>query len=134
MEALLIEWNTDTGKRAGDINPNDPNLQCYGWQNMDVDPAIELRLVVDNVHKKAYETTGITVLIGKDKINAAIDANFPSKISIQDDLIYSEHVKEKIKNKSIIIDNLPDDHNDRLKELMTTHSVKGIVEQKPQKV
>lgn len=49
MIALLIEWNQNTGKRAGNINPKDPKLQCYGWQNMDVTPAIELRVVEDEL-------------------------------------------------------------------------------------
>ena len=135
MKALLIEWNQNTGKRAGNINPRDPNLRCHGWQNMDVEPAIELRLVEDNRDMSKYEgIDGVTILNGKDEINTAIDDNFPSKISIEDELIYSEHFKEKIKDKKIKIDNLPDDREERLKELKVKHNIKGIIERKPQKV
>ena len=31
MNALLIEFDVNTGIRAGNIDPNDPKLQCYGW-------------------------------------------------------------------------------------------------------
>lgn len=34
MRALLIEFDLKTGKRAGGINPKDPKLQCYGWQDL----------------------------------------------------------------------------------------------------
>ncbi len=134
-KALLIEWDPNTGKRAGNINPRDTNLPCYGWQNMDVEPAIELRLVTDGKIGK-YNTTvsGITLLSGKDEINIAIDNNFPIKISIEDELIYSEHVKEKINTNDIKIDDLPDNKVERLKELKDKYKIKGIKEIKPQKV
>ena len=136
MKALLIEWEPHTGKRSGNINPKkDQNLRCNGWQNMDVSPAIELRIIEDNRDTSVYEAIeGITVLNGKTEINNAIDANFPSKISIEDELIYSEHVKEQIGNKKIKINELPDDRNKRLKELKDVYHIKGIRETKPQKV
>ena len=135
MKALLIEWDPSTGKRAGDINPKDPKLQCHGWQNMDVTPAIELRLVEDDRDLSQYGgVEGVTVLDGKDKINAAIDDNFPAKISIEDELLYSEHVKEQIGEKKIKIADLPDDRNKRLKELKNRHGIKGIRVIKPLKV
>jgi len=134
MKALLIEWDPSTGKRAGNINPRDQNLRCNGWQNMDVTPAIELRLVEDERNLSKYKNIdGVTVIEGQDQINAAIDANFPSKIMIEDDLIYSEHVKEKIKGKKIDIDKLPDNREERLRELKAI-GILGIVERKPQKV
>ena len=135
MKALLIEWNQITGKRAGDINPRDPNLPCHGWQNMDVTPAIELRLVEDGEIGR-YNTTaqGVTLLHGKDEINAAIDANFPPKISIEDELLYTEHFKEQIGDKSIKIKDLPDNRMKRLKELKNKYHIKGIVERQPYKV
>ena len=137
MKALLIEWNPNTGKRAGGINPKDHNLPCHGWQNMDVTPAIELRLVEDKRDLSEYECVtnpGVTVLIGKDEINSAIDANFPSRIVIEDELIYTEHVKEQISNKEIKINELPDDRTKRLKELKDRYHIKGIRETEPQKV
>lgn len=133
--ALLIEWEPHTGKRAGGINPKDKNLRCNGWQNMDVTPAIELRLIEDDRDTSRYENiNGVTVLHGKIEINNAIDANFQPKISIEDELIYSEHVKEQIGNKKIKIDKLPDDRTKRLKELKDIYGIKGIRKIEPQKV
>lgn len=133
MKALLIEWNPNTGKRAGDINPNDPKLQCYGWQNMDVSPAIELRIIEDDRDISQYEgIEGVTVLNGKDAINTAIDVNFPPKFAVDDELIYSEHFKLKL--GEIDISTLPDNREERLKVLKTNHSIKGIREIKPLKV
>jgi hypothetical protein len=135
MRALLIEWDPSTGTRAGNINPNDPKLQCHSWQNMDMKPAIELRLVEDDRDLTEYEVIdGVTILSGKNEINAAIDANFPAKISIEDKLMYEEHVKEQIGNKKIKIDNLPDNRNKRLKELKDKYGIKGIKEIEPMKV
>ena len=136
MKALLIEWEPHTGKRAGNINPKkDQNLRCNGWQNMDVIPAIELRLIEDNRDTSQYERIeGITVLNGRTEINNAIDTNFPAKITIEDELIYTEHVKEQISDKKIKISDLQDDMTKRLKELKDIYHIKGIRETKPQKV
>ena len=136
MKALLIEWEPHTGKRAGNINPKkDQYLRCNGWQNMDVVPAIELRLIEDNRDLlQYYGIKGVTVLNGKYEINAAIDVNFTSKFSIEDELIYSEHVKEQISEKKIKITDLPNDRIERLKELKDKYGIKGIREVKPQKV
>lgn len=130
QRALLIEWNTDTGVRAGDINPRDPELHCSGWQNMDVTPAIEMRLVNDDRDLSIYEgVRGVAVLTGTDAINETITANFPSKFKVEDELIYSEHLKSK--RGKIDIDFLPDDREERLKTLKSIHGVKGIREIKP---
>lgn len=83
--ALLIEWDQSTGKRSGNIPANDPNLRCKGWQNLDVTPELELRLVLDDrdLTKPPYANTpGVTVIIGKVAINGAITSNFPAKTSI----------------------------------------------------
>jgi hypothetical protein len=82
--ALLIEWNPNTGERAGNINPRDPKLHCNGWQNMDVEPAVELRLINDDRDLQQYENVdGVTVLTSTDEINDAIDENFESKMIIE---------------------------------------------------
>ena len=129
-KALLIEWDLSTGERAGNINPRDPKLHCNGWQNMDVNPAIELRLVNDDRDLSVYENvSGVQVLIGDNKINAAIVANFPSKMKIEDELIYTEHIK--LKRGKIDIDALPNDRESRLRLLKTLYGVKGIKEIKP---
>ena len=95
--ALLIEWNPTTGKRAGDINPRDPALQCHGWQNMKVSPAVEIRLVEDERDLTSLEgVTGVTILQGKDAINAAIEAHIPQyRYIIQSETLMVESLKEK---------------------------------------
>ena len=133
--ALLIEWNPTTGERAGHINPNDPKLQCYGWQNMDVVPAVELRIVEDNRDLSQYEgIPGVTILEGKDAINTAIDNIVPDKYSIEDELIYEEHVKQEIGNNKIIISELPDDKMERLKKFKNDFKIKGIRVTRPIKL
>lgn len=129
-KALLIEWDLATGERAGGINPRDSKLQCNGWQNMDVKPATELRLVNDDRDLLVYDNIpGVTVIVGTDGINKAITDNFPSKLTIDDELIYTEHVKNKISKKEIDIETLSDDRSERLKELKSK-GVKGIREVK----
>jgi len=96
MRALLIEWNPESGHRAGGINPRDPKLQCHGWQNMDVSPALEIRIVEDNRDLSMYKNSlGITILDGKEVINQAIQDNFPPKYQITDMFLLREHLKEK---------------------------------------
>lgn len=131
--ALLIEWDPSTGERAGNINPKDPKLRCNGWQNMDVSPAIELRLVEDDRDLLVYENAdGITILNGRDEINEAIDINFTSKIVIEDELIYSEHIKSL--RGQLDISKLPDNREERLKDLKSKYGIKGIKEIEPMKV
>jgi len=133
LKALLIEWDPSTGIRARNINPKDPKLRCYGWQNMDVSPAIELRLVEDDRDLSIYNNvTGVTVLQLSTEINAAIDANFPSKMVIDDEIIYAAHIKKMADN--INFDSIPDDKTQRLKHLKKKYNIKGVKEIKPQKV
>lgn len=134
--ALLIEWDGPTGRRAGNIDvKHEPNLICHNWQNMNKMPHVELRLVMDDRDMSKYrDMDGVTVLIGKDQINQAIDDNFEDRIKVEDDLIYSEHVKEKVRNKKISIDDLPDDRTERLRMLKDVYKVKGIRVLKPGKI
>lgn len=135
MIALLIEWIPHSGIRAGNVNPKDPNLQCYGWQNMDVTPALELRIIEDDRDLGEYiGVAGITLLQGRDSINDAIDTNFPSHFIIEDQLFYDESVKEQLNEKTITIKDLPDNRAERLKLLKYNYHVKGIREIPPVKV
>ena len=127
--ALLIEWEGHTGKRAGNINMKDPKLQCYGWQNMDVSPMLELRLVEDDRDLSHLEgVPGVTIIEGKAAINQAIDDNFPPVYHLSDEFMYQQHfiAKNKIPATAINIDNLPDKVQDRLQALKNTHGLKGI--------
>ena len=136
MIALLIEWESN-GKRAGNINPKDPKLQCHGWQNMDVSPMLELRIVEDSRDLSSLEgVPGVTILEGREAINQAIDDNFNPKYIIQDEFLYQEHFKQKNNKPETVIDidMLPDKHQDRLKVLKDTHKLKGIVKKELQKV
>jgi hypothetical protein len=96
MRALLIEFDLKTGERAGGINPKDPHLPCKGWQDLEKNPAIEIRLVTDERDLSQYRgTKGITVLEGKDAINRAIQTNLPVRYAITDRSFLLEHIKEK---------------------------------------
>lgn len=131
--ALLIEWNPNTGRRAGDVNPRDPKLQCHGWQNKNVEPPIELRLVEDDRDLSKYEgVEGVTVLVGIEAINETIEERFPPRYNVDDPVIYAEHVRAKA--GEIAFDSLPDDMQERLKFLKEQHGIKGIRETKPGKV
>lgn len=94
--ALLIEFDVNTGKRAGDIDPKDPNLQCYGWQVLDGKNSLEIRLVEDDRDLSQYENvSGVTILKGKTDINNAITNNIPPRYRIIDKDIVIAEIKEK---------------------------------------
>ena len=96
MRALLVEFDLQTGKRAGGINPRDPKLPCHGWQNLGRKPAIELRLVEDDRDLSLLEgTAGVTILEGKIAINEAILANFPPRYVVKDRELLLAHLREK---------------------------------------
>jgi len=100
---------------------------------MDVEPAIELRLVEDDRDLSVYEgVKGVTVLEGVAAINAAIDEQFKPRLSVDDELMFREHIRMKLKAKDI--DALPDDRDERLRVLKDKHKIKGIREFKPVKV
>ncbi len=133
MKAILIEWDQNTGKRAGNVDPRDKNMFCRGWQNMDVTPAVELREILDGRDTSQYDgVKGITVLEGSDAINDAIELNFPSKFVIDDEVIYTAHLQKKA--AKLNFDKLSDDRSERLKELKETHKIKGISEKKAARV
>lgn len=136
MRALLIEWERN-GHRAGNINNKDINLQCHGWQNMKVTPYLELRVVEDDRDLSYLEgIDGVTIILGSNAINEAIDEHFPPKYYVSDDFIYQEHFKQKGKKSETEIDvnTLPDDYEERLKILKDNHGLKGIVKKERQHV
>ncbi|KKK68091.1 hypothetical protein LCGC14_2947540 [marine sediment metagenome] len=131
MKALLIEVDFRTGKRAGGINPKDPNLQCYGWQDLESKPGREIRIVEDDRDLSKYkDVPGVTILNGKAAINKAITANIPAKYGVKDPELLLAHLKEK----KISLDTLAGKSlQDGAKEFYA-QGLAGIVERKPKLV
>lgn len=129
MKALLIEFDLFSGLRAGDISPRDPKLPCRGWQNLDRKPALEIRLVQDNRDLSQYEgVQGVTVLDGKDAINAAIQANIPSRFQIVDKEVMIEHMKEK----GVSFNSLVGKGAEEIAKFCLDQGVAGVLERKPE--
>lgn len=94
--ALLIEFDATTGERAGGIDPNDPHLQCYAWQDLESEPAREIRVIEDDRDMSQYENVpGIAILNGKTEINQAITNVVPELYFIQDEPMLLEHVRQR---------------------------------------
>lgn len=94
--ALLIEFDLHTGKRAGGINNKDPNLLCHGWQDLDSEPAREIRLVMDNRDMNQYKgMPGVTVLNGVAAINQAIDDVMPIQYKVTSEVLLAEHIRQR---------------------------------------
>lgn len=96
MHALLIEFDPQTGKRAGGIDPRDKGLFCYGWQNLDLVPAIEIRLVTDGRDISRYEVmSGVKVLHGDGEIDQAIEQNIPTRYGVENDTTFRMHCERR---------------------------------------
>jgi len=131
MRALLIEFDLATGKRAGDINPKDPALPCYGWQNLERVPAIEIRLVEDDRDLSYLAgVAGVTILEGKDAINQAITANIPIRYAVKDKELCLAHMKEK----GISLDTLAGKTLQEAAEKLFAQGIAGIVKREPKLV
>lgn len=131
MRALLIEWNPRTGERAGGINPRDPKLQCYGWQNSDVEPAVEIRVVEDDRDLSSLEgVEGVTILEGKQAINNAIDTYIPPQYGIKSEHLMCEHMKEKSISLDIFIGMNMREIAKKAHEL----GLVGVIERRPERV
>lgn len=123
MKALLIEWNPNTGKRAGNIDPDDPKLQCYGWQNSDVVPALEVRVIEDDRDASQYDgIKGVTVLHNDDAIQAAIDEICKPRYSIDDETLF----KIDIEQRGIKLANVKGKDSREQIENLAKRGVKGI--------
>jgi len=122
VRALLIEFDVNTGKRAGEVNPKDPKLQCYGWQDLESVPAKEVRVVEDDRDLSQYEgIPGVSILEGEDQINQAIDAIVPERFSIQESTLFQEDLRQR--GISLASDYSGQDTVEILKDLHT----KGVV-------
>lgn len=95
-KALLIEFNVTTGRRAGSINPRDPNLLCHGWQDLESEPAREIRVIEDDRDVSQYEgITGVTILNGEAEINQTITEVVPIRYTVQDRDLFIEHLRQR---------------------------------------
>lgn len=131
MRALLIEFDQRTGKRAGNINPKDPKLQCHGWQDLEHEPAIEIRLVEDDRDLSVYEgVAGVAVLEGKTAINKAIIANIPTRYAVKDKELLLAHLKDK----GISLDTLAGKTLDGAARGLYAQGLAGIVKRAPKLV
>ena len=83
--ALKIKVDFNTGERAGGIDPKDPNLMCFGWQNLD--DGWEIRLIMDESKIDEYvqrygSAEGVEVIEGVENIDKAIDEIIPPEKQI----------------------------------------------------
>lgn len=96
MKALLIEFDMERGKRAGDISPRDSGLKCYGWQDIENRPAKEIRLIEDDRDTGQYKgIEGVTILQSDAEIEATIEREIPKRYSIEDEMLFQMSVNEK---------------------------------------
>lgn len=96
LTALKIQFDPATGRRAGDIDPNDPALQCRGatgWQCLDdtSQQPYEIRMIEDARDARQYEgIEGVEVLRGRDAINAALsqlEADEPAQYTVDESVV-----------------------------------------------
>ena len=131
MRALLIEVDFRTGKRAGDVNPKDPKLQCYGWQDLESTPGLEIRVVEDDRDLSQYKgVKGVTILDGKKAINDAIDTYIPIQYAVKNEALLLAHLKER----GISLDTLAGKTLDMAAKDLFTQGLAGVRERKPGKV
>lgn len=129
MKALLIEVDFTTGERAGGIKTkNNPNLWCEGWQNLDA--GLEIRLVKDGNTKPFEGIEGVTILDGKAEINAAIDANIPTKYAVKDEGLLLAHLKER----NVSLDTFAGKSLHESAKGLFAQGLAGVIERKPKKV
>lgn len=129
MNGLLIDFNVNTGVRAGGIDPRDPKLQCYGWQDLESTPAREVRVIEDDRDIEQYEgITGVTVLKGKAKVKQAILSICKDRYIVENEVLFTEHLRQKKINLS---DYEGWDSRDILKDLKENKKVIGMRKKSP---
>lgn len=100
MKGLLIEFDVTRGDRGGrpkGVKSKDPKLQCYGWQDLEATPQIEIRVIEDDRDIAQYEgreAEGIKVLYTDEEIQAEID-KLPTRCSIDSPELFQADVKQK---------------------------------------
>jgi len=126
QRALLIEVDFSTGRRAGAIDPRDKHLLCHGWQNLDTGK--EIKLITDDRKIDQYMgVKGITILEGKDAINAAIEEHIPIQYAVKSETLMIEHMKEKKLSLNILAGKT----GKEIAEEAHKQGLAGVVERKP---
>lgn len=129
MNGLLIDFDVNTGVRAGGIDPRDPKLQCCGWQDLESTPAREVRVIKDKRDVKQYEgIAGVTLLKGKVKIKQAILNICKDRYTVDNEALFLEHVRQKKINLS---DYEGLDSQDILRDLKENKKIIGMRKQSP---
>jgi len=127
--ALEIDVDFITGKRAGDIDPRDPNLICLPlWQNLELGK--EMRLILDNRDLKQYEgIEGIVIHKGADAINKRVKELFKPRYSVQ----VSELFLVSIRQLGIDLKSVPKNTtvSEQLK-FLSEQGVLGILKEEPE--
>ena len=131
MKALLIDFSTESGRRAGNINPKDKGLLCRGWQNLDSRPGKEIRVITDSRGIEQYEKIqGVKVLYTDEEIEAAIEETVPIQYGITDELLFKMSVdEEKVK-----IGQLKEKTREGVAKALYEKGILGISERKPLKL
>lgn len=131
MKALLIEVDFSTGRRAGGIQvKNNPNLMCYGWQDLNSEPGKEIRIVEDGKTKPYENIPGITILKNEQEINDAIDAHIPIQYGVFSMELLIAHMKEK----GISLDTLVGKEQRQIAQEAFALNLAGVKQRKPKKV
>jgi len=133
MRALLIKWDSRSGKRAGKINPKDPKLLCHGWQILNEEhpeDCWEIRLVEDNRDLSIYDgVVDVFVLNGVDEINQAMDDNLGDqyRYSKTDSDIFTMACAQKSVDFTVV---LPTRSAEARLKILYDQGVAGIEKQK----
>lgn len=128
MKALLIEFDVCTGERAGGIDPRDPHLKCYGWQDLESIPAKEIRVIEDDRDTAQYEgIEGVRILKSDEEIEKAITENIHPKYAITDELFF----KISIEQKKIDINLFRGQSREEIGEKLYKQGVMGITKTEP---
>ncbi len=100
MKALLIEFDVsrgDKGGRPAGVRAKDPGLQCYGWQDLDSTPQVEIRVIEDDRDISQFEgreAEGVKVLYTDAEIQAEID-KLPIRYSVDSPDLFQAAIAEK---------------------------------------
>jgi len=127
MKALLIQFDVSRGDRGGrpaGVRAKDPALQCYGWQDLESTPQIEIRVIEDDRDISQFEgreTEGIKVLYTDKEIQSEID-KLPARFDVENSDLFQAHIKQK----GVDLDSLNGKTTQEQLEGLYVQGVKGI--------